>query len=184
MWLLGIWIQDLCLPPLAPAHLLIILCKYTVSVFRHTRGGHQILLRMVVSHNVVAGIWTSGSLEEQSVLLMAEPSLQHLLLVFETGFLCITALAILDSLYRPGWLWTLRDLFVSASWVLGLRVCPTPCLATSEFLALHHFEPCLTHTTCLMNIVLGVAGYLPTAWTPRLCCLLENPVFSCGMAQP
>jgi hypothetical protein len=29
--------------------------EYTVSVFRHTRRGHQIPLQMVVSHHVVAG---------------------------------------------------------------------------------------------------------------------------------
>jgi hypothetical protein len=34
---------------------LFIICKYTVAVFRHTRRGRQILLRMVVSHHVVAG---------------------------------------------------------------------------------------------------------------------------------
>jgi hypothetical protein len=33
-----------------------IICKYTVAVFRLTRGGHQIPLWMVVSHHVVAGI--------------------------------------------------------------------------------------------------------------------------------
>jgi len=38
--------------------LLIIISKYTVAVFRHTRPGHQISLPMVVSHHVVAGIWT------------------------------------------------------------------------------------------------------------------------------
>jgi hypothetical protein len=32
------------------------ICKYTVAVFRHSRRGSQILLRMVVSHHVVAGI--------------------------------------------------------------------------------------------------------------------------------
>jgi hypothetical protein len=37
---------------------LFIICKYTVAVFRHSRRGHQISLRMVVSHHVVAGIWT------------------------------------------------------------------------------------------------------------------------------
>jgi hypothetical protein len=46
------------------------ICKYTVAVFRHSRRGSQILLRMVVSHHVVAGIWTpdlrKSSLEEQS----------------------------------------------------------------------------------------------------------------------
>jgi hypothetical protein len=35
---------------------LFIICKYTVDVFRHSRRGSQILLRMVVSHHVVAGI--------------------------------------------------------------------------------------------------------------------------------
>jgi hypothetical protein len=34
----------------------IIICKYTVTVFRHSRRGHQISLWMVVSHHVVAGI--------------------------------------------------------------------------------------------------------------------------------
>jgi hypothetical protein len=32
------------------------LSKYTVAVFRHSRRGSQISLRMVVSHHVVAGI--------------------------------------------------------------------------------------------------------------------------------
>jgi hypothetical protein len=35
---------------------LFIICKYTVAVFRYTRRGSQISLRMVVSHHVVAGI--------------------------------------------------------------------------------------------------------------------------------
>jgi hypothetical protein len=35
---------------------LFIICKYTAAVFRHSRRGHQILLQMVVSHHVVAGI--------------------------------------------------------------------------------------------------------------------------------
>jgi hypothetical protein len=34
------------------------LYEYTVAVFRHTRRGHPIPLQMVVSHHVVAGIWT------------------------------------------------------------------------------------------------------------------------------
>jgi hypothetical protein len=34
------------------------MCKYTVAVFIYSRRGSQILLQMVVSHNVVAGIWT------------------------------------------------------------------------------------------------------------------------------
>jgi hypothetical protein len=43
--------------PLQPRNLFII-SKYTVADFRHTRRGHQISLQMVVSHHVVAGIWT------------------------------------------------------------------------------------------------------------------------------
>jgi uncharacterized membrane protein YjjP (DUF1212 family) len=35
---------------------LFIICKYIVAVFRHSRRGNQISLRMVVSHHVVAGI--------------------------------------------------------------------------------------------------------------------------------
>jgi hypothetical protein len=35
---------------------LFIICKYTVVVFRYTRRGNQISLRVVVSHHVVAGI--------------------------------------------------------------------------------------------------------------------------------
>jgi hypothetical protein len=31
------------------------LYEYTVAVSRHTKGGHQIPLQMVVSHHVVAG---------------------------------------------------------------------------------------------------------------------------------
>ena len=46
-------------------------CKYSVDVFRHTRRKHQILLQMVVSWEL-----NSGPLEEQSVILTAEPSLQ------------------------------------------------------------------------------------------------------------
>ena len=40
----------------SPAIYLFIICKYTVSVFRHHRVGHQISLRMVVSDHVFAGI--------------------------------------------------------------------------------------------------------------------------------
>jgi hypothetical protein len=45
--------MDLC--SLWPKDLFII-NKYTVAVFRCTRRGHQISLRVVVSHHVVAGI--------------------------------------------------------------------------------------------------------------------------------
>jgi hypothetical protein len=34
------------------------ICVHTVTVFRHSRRWHRIPLQMVVSHHVVAGIWT------------------------------------------------------------------------------------------------------------------------------
>ena len=51
--------QDLCslwLRSLRPKDLFIIICKYILAVFRHTRRGRQIPLQMAVSHHVVAGI--------------------------------------------------------------------------------------------------------------------------------
>jgi hypothetical protein len=39
-------------------YLFIIICKYTVAVFRCTRRGRQISSRVVVNHHVVAGNWT------------------------------------------------------------------------------------------------------------------------------
>jgi hypothetical protein len=61
---------------------LFIICKYSVVVFRRTRRGRQVSLWMVVSHHV--GCWdlNSGPLEEQSVLLTAEPSHQPRFLSF------------------------------------------------------------------------------------------------------
>jgi hypothetical protein len=66
MWL-GIEFQDLCSiqsTPLIPVnsarsgpkiYLFIIISKYAVAVFRSTGRRHQISLRMVMSHHVVAG---------------------------------------------------------------------------------------------------------------------------------
>jgi hypothetical protein len=55
---------------------LFIICKYTVAVFRQSRRGSQILLWMVVSHHVVAGIWTPNLRKSSRVLLPTEPSHQ------------------------------------------------------------------------------------------------------------
>jgi hypothetical protein len=58
-------------------NLFIVICKYTVAVFRHTRGRRQILPQMVVSHHVVAGIWTQdpqkSSQCSQPVNLLTSP---------------------------------------------------------------------------------------------------------------
>jgi hypothetical protein len=55
---------------------LLIICKYTVAVFRPSRRESQISLRMVVSHHVVAGIWTPDLRKSSRVLLPTEPSHQ------------------------------------------------------------------------------------------------------------
>jgi hypothetical protein len=55
---------------------LFIICEYTVAVFRHSRRGSQILLQMVVSHHVIAGIWTPDLQKSSRVLLPTEPSHQ------------------------------------------------------------------------------------------------------------
>jgi hypothetical protein len=58
MWLLCS-LQSACSDgpcSLRPKDLFIIIDKYTVADFRHTRRGCQISLQVVVSHHVVAGI--------------------------------------------------------------------------------------------------------------------------------
>ena len=54
----------------------IYLDEYTVAVFRHTRRGHQ--TPFIDGCELPCGCWelNSGLLEEESVLLTAEPSLQ------------------------------------------------------------------------------------------------------------
>jgi hypothetical protein len=78
------------------------LYEYTVALFRHTRRGHQIPLQVVVSHHVVAGNLNSGFLEEQSLLLTAEPSLQviYFIFIFETGsyYVAFGGLKLIDYL--------------------------------------------------------------------------------------
>ena len=53
---------------------------------------------------------------------LALGGLERIVLFFKTGFLCV-ALAVLDSLCRPGWPWTHRDRPASASQVLELKSC-------------------------------------------------------------
>ena len=63
--------------PAEPSHqpCLFYLYEYTVAIFKHTRRGHHIPFQVVVSHHVGVEPRTSA-LEEQSVLLTAETSLQ------------------------------------------------------------------------------------------------------------
>jgi hypothetical protein len=82
---------------------LFIICKYTVAVFRHTRRGRQILLRMVVSHHVVAGTWTLDLWKSSQVLLPTEPSHQPPLAWFLKLLQCLsfTAFIFLSDLSYP-----------------------------------------------------------------------------------
>jgi hypothetical protein len=81
---------------------LFIICKYTVAVFRHSRRGRQISLRMVVSHHVVAGIWTPDLWKSSRVRLPTEPSHQphnpfsmSLFSVFLNEYVCVSFLCFL-----------------------------------------------------------------------------------------
>jgi hypothetical protein len=60
MWLLGIEFRTSAHSDqprsFQPKDLFIIIHKYTVADFRHTRRGHQISLRVVMNHLVAAGI--------------------------------------------------------------------------------------------------------------------------------
>jgi len=64
---------------------LFIICKYIVAVFRHSRRGSQTSLLMVVSHHVVAGIWTLDLQKSSRVLLPTEPSHQPLFCFLNKG---------------------------------------------------------------------------------------------------
>ena len=50
-------------------------------MYLHTRRGRQILLQIVVSHHVVAGIWTLDLRKSSRVVLPTEPSHQPRLLI-------------------------------------------------------------------------------------------------------
>jgi hypothetical protein len=65
-----------CSCPARSGHILFHICRYTVIVFRHSRRQHQ--MPSTDGCEPPCDFWelNSGPLEEQSVLLTAEPSLQ------------------------------------------------------------------------------------------------------------
>lgn len=63
-------------------------CEYTVALFRHTKGGRQISLQMVVSHHVVAGIWTPDLQKSSQVLLPTESSHQPAWAILSLFLVC------------------------------------------------------------------------------------------------
>jgi hypothetical protein len=102
---------------------LFIICKYTVAVFRLSRRGSQITLRMVVSHHVVAGIWTPDLRKSSRVLLPTEPSHQPPFFFFLKIYLLLHVSTLklssdtteegVRSYYR--WLW-------ATMWFLGFEL--------------------------------------------------------------
>jgi hypothetical protein len=94
--------------------LFIIICKYTVVVFRHSRGGSQISLQMVVSHHVVAGIWTLNLWKSSRVLLPTEPSHQPYSHISWASFF----------LHIRGRKWLLHPLWVPVCWTQAVWELP------------------------------------------------------------
>jgi hypothetical protein len=79
---------------------LFIICVYTVAVFRHSRRGHQIFV--TDGCEPTGGCWdlNSGPLEEQSALLTAEPSHQHLFFFFFLRFIYLYEYTVAVFIYQ------------------------------------------------------------------------------------
>jgi hypothetical protein len=91
---------------------LFIICKYTVAVFRHTGRGHQIPI--TDGCEPPCGCWdlNSGPLEEQSVFLTAESSLQPLVCYFCVCFLETRFHPVVEASLE----FTMEPLLASISW--------------------------------------------------------------------
>ena len=72
----GLYVQLIVIFFLFKKDVFIIINNYTFTVLIHTRRGHQISLWMVVSHHVVAWIWTQDLWKSSQCFLSAELSLQ------------------------------------------------------------------------------------------------------------
>jgi hypothetical protein len=79
-----------------------IIRKYTVAVFRHSRRGSQISLGMVVSHHVIAGIWTPDLRKSSRVLLLTEPSHQPRSPAVWVLHACSKAWVLVSALHKLG----------------------------------------------------------------------------------
>jgi hypothetical protein len=95
MWLLGIEFRTSACSGqphslLQPKDLLIIINKYTVAVFRHTRRGHQILLWVIVSYHVAAEIWTQDLQKNSQCSYLLSHLASPYLSVFRLGCHTIT----------------------------------------------------------------------------------------------
>jgi hypothetical protein len=85
---------------------LFIYYKYTVAVFRHCRRGSQISLQMVVSHHVVAGIWTLDLRKSSRVLLPTEPSHQPPEITLNIGKIALSLYMVNGEVCCfPSWSW-------------------------------------------------------------------------------
>jgi hypothetical protein len=122
---------------------LFIICKYTVAVFRHSRRGSQISLRMVVSHHVVAGIWTPDLWKSSRVLLPTEPSHQP-----QNEIFFCEQLSIGDGFWvRDGGLWPLLSALGLSCW----DPCKAPCMLPQSLRAHTFLGPAVFR--CLVELV-------------------------------
>ena len=118
-------------------------CKYTVAVFRHSRKGHQTSLRMVVSHHVVAGIWTEdlGKSSQCSQLpshLISPPNAPFIMFFFrDRVFLCSPGCPC-HSVDQAGL--KLRNPPASVSQVLGLKECATTARLIKFFFSCNYYR--------------------------------------------
>ena len=154
---------------------LFIICKYTVAVFRHSRRGSQISLQMVLSHHVVAGIWTPDLRKSSRVLLPTEPSHQPGPGYFKAGF---------NMQCNQGWVW-ISDSPASTGQVLGYKQAP-PC---SDY-NLVEIEPgavCMVSEQCPSWVITSnfkKDGVVLSSLGSCAVCFLEQASFECFLPQP
>jgi hypothetical protein len=126
--------------PSSPFFIFIIINKYNVAVFRRTRRGCLISLWVVVSHHVVAGIWTQdlwkSSQCSYTLNHLTSPKKDTFLFVcfalfFKTGFLSLCSPGCPRTLCRPGWPGTQKSacLCLPSAGIKGMRHhCPATTL--------------------------------------------------------
>ena len=74
---------------------------------------------------------------QQHIIRAISSTTNFLFICFEIEFLCVTALAALElALVDKGWPLTYKILPVSASLVLGLKVCAVTAASTTQFFIL------------------------------------------------
>ena len=149
---------------------LFIYCKYTVALLRHSRRGSHISLRMVVSHHVVAGIWTPDLRKSSRLLLPTEPSHQpcifylscfsvshHILChtVFVSHFPLFSVFSTQSKSYSV--YFSYFKFFTVSRHILGPKECVSHFKSFSVFLAIFQ----VIQWFCLIYLVFQFSGHNP-----------------------